>query len=300
MPGFGLSDPIADHPAVGAVDSVLRFMDSLGVERADLIGNSFGGFIGSMLAMEHPSRLRRLVTVGGVGRNIFSPTPAEGVKIITDFVENPSRELLVRWLHSMVYDPALVTDELIEERWKQANDPATLACIRAMYGRGAGAGLYDAADDGPPPLWAQLHKIKAPTLLTWGRDDRVTPLDGALLPVRTIPDVELHVFPNCGHWVMIEAAGVPDQDRVQELELIRRLALDARDAATVDLVPRDGRVDERQVEVPAGADGTARVDPRALSARSGPCWGTDAVTGGDQVRTRRALGAGGGAATSVE
>jgi len=207
MPGFGLSDPIADHPAVGAVDSVLRFMDSLGVERADLIGNSFGGFIGSMLAMEHPSRLRRLVTVGGVGRNIFSPTPAEGVKIITDFVENPSRELLVRWLHSMVYDPALVTDELIEERWKQANDPATLACIRAMYGRGAGAGLYDAADDGPPPLWAQLHKIKAPTLLTWGRDDRVTPLDGALLPVRTIPDVELHVFPNCGHWVMIEAAG---------------------------------------------------------------------------------------------
>ena len=49
-----------------------------------------------------------------------------------------------------------------------------------------------------------LHKIRAKTLLTWGRDDRVSPVDMALLPMRTIPDVELHVFPNCGHWTMIE------------------------------------------------------------------------------------------------
>ncbi len=44
-----------------------------------------------------------------------------------------------------------------------------------------------------------------PTLLTWGRDDRVSPLDMALIPMRTIPNAELHVFPNCGHWAMIEA-----------------------------------------------------------------------------------------------
>jgi len=49
-----------------------------------------------------------------------------------------------------------------------------------------------------------LHRIQSPTLLTWGRDDRVSPVDMALLPMRTIPDVELHVFPNCGHWAMIE------------------------------------------------------------------------------------------------
>ncbi|MGV0802596.1 alpha/beta hydrolase, partial [Mycolicibacterium elephantis] len=39
----------------------------------------------------------------------------------------------------------------------------------------------------------------------WGRDDRVSPLDMALIPMRTIPNAELHVFPNCGHWAMIEA-----------------------------------------------------------------------------------------------
>uniref|UniRef100_UPI000524CF2C alpha/beta fold hydrolase n=1 Tax=Streptomyces xiaopingdaonensis TaxID=1565415 RepID=UPI000524CF2C len=54
------------------------------------------------------------------------------------------------------------------------------------------------------PLWAQLHKVQAPTLVTWGRDDRVSPVDMAVLPMRTLPRGELHVFPDCGHWVMIE------------------------------------------------------------------------------------------------
>jgi len=49
-----------------------------------------------------------------------------------------------------------------------------------------------------------LSAIKAPTLITWGRDDRVSPLDICLLPMRMIENSELHVFPNCGHWAMIE------------------------------------------------------------------------------------------------
>jgi 2-hydroxy-6-oxonona-2,4-dienedioate hydrolase len=61
-----------------------------------------------------------------------------------------------------------------------------------------------AAASAETPYWAMLHKIRARTLLTWGRDDRVSPVDMALLPMRTIPEVELHVFPNCGHWTMIE------------------------------------------------------------------------------------------------
>lgn len=56
-----------------------------------------------------------------------------------------------------------------------------------------------------PPYWALMHKVACPTLLTWGRDDRVSPPDMALVPMRLIPDAQLHVFPRCGHWVMIEA-----------------------------------------------------------------------------------------------
>jgi 2-hydroxy-6-oxonona-2,4-dienedioate hydrolase len=74
-----------------------------------------------------------------------------------------------------------------------------------MYGSAAAAArtAMQAAST-TPPYWAMLHTIKARTLITWGRDDRVSPVDMALLPMRTIPDVEVHIFPNCGHWVMIE------------------------------------------------------------------------------------------------
>jgi pimeloyl-ACP methyl ester carboxylesterase len=113
---------------------------------------------------------------------------------------------LVDWLNSMVYDPALVTAELIEERWALATDPATLESARRMYGKAAFAAMMSTMRDADFPLpWAIMHKVKVPTLLTWGRDDRVSPLDMALVPMRTIPNAELHVFPNCGHWVMIEA-----------------------------------------------------------------------------------------------
>ena len=51
---------------------------------------------------------------------------------------------------------------------------------------------------------AHLSSITCPTLLTWGRDDRVSPIDMALVPMRLIPNCELHTFPNCGHWAQIE------------------------------------------------------------------------------------------------
>jgi pimeloyl-ACP methyl ester carboxylesterase len=50
-----------------------------------------------------------------------------------------------------------------------------------------------------------MHQHTAPTLMTWARDDRVSPLDMARIPMRTIPNAELHIFPNSGHWAMIEA-----------------------------------------------------------------------------------------------
>ena len=43
-------------------------------------------------------------------------------------------------------------------------------------------------------------------MLTWGREDRVNPLDGAFVALKTIRKAQLHVFPNCGHWAQIEAA----------------------------------------------------------------------------------------------
>jgi pimeloyl-ACP methyl ester carboxylesterase len=205
FPGFGVSDDFGGHPMLTAQKSLVNFVDALGLQTVDIIGNSMGGGVGINFAIKHPSRIGRLITIGGIGTNIFSPGPGEGIRLLQEFTEEPSRQRLIDWLNSMVYDPALVTEELIEERWKLATDPETLAAARRMYGKEVFAQFAKmaAASDAPPP-WAMMHKVAAPTLLTWGRDDRVSPLDMALIPMRTIPNAEFHVFPNCGHWVMIE------------------------------------------------------------------------------------------------
>jgi pimeloyl-ACP methyl ester carboxylesterase len=206
FPGFGVSDDFAGHPIVVAQNVVAPFPDRLSVDRVDIVGNSMGGGVGITFAIHHPDRIRRLVTIGGIGTNIFSPGPSEGIRLLQEFTEDPTRQRLVDWLHSMVFDPSIVTDELIDERWALATDPETLAAARRMYGKAAFTAMMEMMKTADVPMpWAQMHKIAAPTLLTWGRDDRVSSLDMALIPMRTIPNAELHVFPNCGHWAMIEA-----------------------------------------------------------------------------------------------
>ncbi len=207
FPGFGVSDDFGGHPMLTAGDAVLRFLDGLGLDEVAMLGNSMGGIVATQFAIAHPDRVGKLITIGGIGRNLFSPGPGEGINLLTEFTDDPTRERLIAWLHSMVFDPpAMVTEELIEERWTQATDPPeTLASARKMYSKAAfEAGAKAALESDATPYWAQLHKVKAPTLLTWGRDDRVSPLDMAIIPMRSIPRAELHVFPNCGHWAMIE------------------------------------------------------------------------------------------------
>ena len=205
FPGFGVSDPTDQHPMMAAPAAVVRFLAGLGLEQVDVIGNSMGGIVAANLAIAQPNLFRRIVTIGGVGRNILSPGPGEGINLLMDFTDNPTRESLISWLHSMVYDRSIVTEEMIEERWALATEPKTLESARRMYSRKAmTATAAAAAASDQPPYWAMLHKITAPTLITWGRDDRVSPVDMALLPLRTLPRGEIHIFPNCGHWVMIE------------------------------------------------------------------------------------------------
>jgi pimeloyl-ACP methyl ester carboxylesterase len=206
FPGFGVTDDFGGHPMVTAQGVVAPFLDALEIDRVDIIGNSMGGGAGIAFAIHHPDRVKKVVTIGGIGINVFSPGPSEGIRLLQEFTEDPTRQRLVDWLNSMVYEQSLVTDQLITERWEMATDPETLAAARRMYGKAAFEQMISMmrAANAPMP-WAQMHKVAAPTLLTWGRDDRVSPLDMALIPMRTIPNAELHVFPNCGHWAMIEA-----------------------------------------------------------------------------------------------
>lgn len=202
LPGFGASDPVEGHPMATGGESVVRFLDGMGLDKVGIIGNSMGGGIGSRVAANNPDRVTRLAAIGGVGINVLTASPPEGIKLLMDYVADPTRERLVTWMESMVFDRATLTDELIEERWKQASNPVALDSARRMYDRTA-FGAMRAAMAGTMAL-EHLPRIQAPTLLAWGRDDRVTPVDMALVPMRLIPKCELHVFYDCGHWAMIE------------------------------------------------------------------------------------------------
>jgi 4,5:9,10-diseco-3-hydroxy-5,9,17-trioxoandrosta-1(10),2-diene-4-oate hydrolase len=155
------------------------------------------------LALEHPDRVGRLVLMGpgGLSLNLFHADPTEGVQRLMDFGANPTREALRAFISTMVVNQSLVTDELVEERFADATAPGAQDAMRQM---GMSFWNPETAEDGM--LWREAHRLRKHTLLTWGREDRVNPLDGAMVALKLIPRAQLHVFPNCGHWAQIEAA----------------------------------------------------------------------------------------------
>jgi 2-hydroxy-6-oxonona-2,4-dienedioate hydrolase len=203
FPGFGKSYSCDGNPMVAALPAVVDFLDALSLGAIPVVGNSMGGNVAARLAAGHPERVSRLVTLGGIGLSVFSPAPPEGIKLLAQFVADPTRERLISWMESMVYDTAILTEEFVEMRWRAASAPDALADIGKLFNPGALAAMRDRGA-GATDQVGLLTKIQAPTLVTFGRDDRVTPLDNCLLPMRLIPKCELHVFYDCGHWAMIE------------------------------------------------------------------------------------------------
>ncbi|MER7079048.1 4,5:9,10-diseco-3-hydroxy-5,9,17-trioxoandrosta-1(10),2-diene-4-oate hydrolase [Saccharopolyspora kobensis] len=205
QPGFGRSDKPTEHGQyfTHSASALLELLDELGVERAHLLGNSLGGGTAVRFALNNPDRAGRLVLMGpgGLSLNVFAPDPTEGVRKLSAFAAppGPSKEKLAEFLRTMVYDQSLITEELIEERYAAAASPESLAAMRAM---GASFMQPDTYEEGL--LWREVHRLRQRVLLVWGREDRVNPLDGALLALKLIPRAQLHVFGRCGHWAQLE------------------------------------------------------------------------------------------------
>jgi 4,5:9,10-diseco-3-hydroxy-5,9,17-trioxoandrosta-1(10),2-diene-4-oate hydrolase len=205
QPGFGDSDkpPVVGNYFRHSAGYLRAFLDELGLDRVHLLGNSLGGGTAARFALENPGRVGRLVLMGpgGLNLNLLSADPTEGVKRLMDFAAAPSREALRAFISTMVVDQSLVTDELVEERYADATKPGAREAMASM-----GASFWDPDTFEDGMIWREAHRIRQHTLLTWGREDRVNPLDGALAALKLIPKASLHVFPNCGHWAQVEAA----------------------------------------------------------------------------------------------
>ena len=203
QPGYGRSDKPTEHPQyfVHSASALKDLLDTLGItDRVHLLGNSLGGGAAVRFALDYPERAGRLVLMGpgGLSVNLFAPDPTEGVKNLGRFSYEPTRENLEAFLRIMVFDQSLITPELVEERFASASTPESLAAAKAM-GKSFSSAAFEKG-----MLWRDAYKLRQRVLLIWGREDRVNPLDGALVALKMIPRAQLHVFGGCGHWAQLE------------------------------------------------------------------------------------------------
>ncbi len=198
MVGFGYTERPADacYGLPLWVGHALGVLDALGIERADVVGNSFGGAIALALAIRHPGRVRRLVLMGSVGVP-FVITP--GLDAVWGY--QPSLAAMRALLDIFAYDRALVTDELAELRYRASIQPGFQESFAAMF-PAPRQHWVDAMASDPQEISAIAHE----TLVIHGREDQVIPLDNSLNLHRLIDRSQLHVFGRCGHWVQIEHA----------------------------------------------------------------------------------------------
>lgn len=206
QPGFGGSyrpaEADLDERSITqiTVDALFQALDELGIERFHLLGNSLGGAAALAMAQTRPDRVAGLVLMApGGGWLPFGPTPTEGQKAMFRYFNGggPSEEKMADFIRTMVFDHKQFGADVVRARYEASLDESHIE----FYHR------YNAAfakRHGMDPLWKDLHKIKSPTLLLWGRDDRTITLDGAQIMLKQIRNVQLHVFGNCGHWVQLE------------------------------------------------------------------------------------------------
>ncbi|HPL63201.1 MAG: alpha/beta fold hydrolase [Syntrophales bacterium] len=204
LPGFGRSEkPDAEYSPRFLLDSVLDFMAAAGLERASLAGLSLGGGIALMCAIKHPEKVDKLVLVGsaGLGAEVGLPLRLAALLFPGGFPKIP-RTVLARFMKRLVYDPSAVTGELVDTYVEYLSDPGCrTACSRVLS---ATVTFRGARPEVLNPILEKLDAVRRPTLIIWGRQDRVLPLRHALAAADRIPAVRLQIFENCGHMPNIE------------------------------------------------------------------------------------------------
>lgn len=195
LPGWGRSPrPATDEPLIfHAAERVVRAMTALGIERAHLVGNSYGGGVAMRIAVAHPERVDRVVLMapGGVLPADAPPWPV-GLERLFAYMAapEPSRADMAAFVRLMVFDETLATESLVDERYASSLRAHPELPIPPNYG----------------DLTPDLALVAAPTLLLWGREDQTVPLTWASRILQGIPDAELRVLPHCRHWVQYERA----------------------------------------------------------------------------------------------
>ena len=205
LKGFGWSErPAGDYSPEAQAKLVLALMDARGIDRAAVVGHSWGASVALSTALAAPERVTKVALydawvyeeqlpsfllwsrASGVGETLFTLYYGERVD---------------ERLALAFYDRRFVTEKLVEDVEKALERPGTKA-----------AALAASRGQRFRRLQQRYREVKQPALLLWGREDGVSALSAGERLSRDLPNATLQVYPRCGHFPMIEAAGESTND----------------------------------------------------------------------------------------
>lgn len=196
MAGFGFTERV-ENPVYSMnnwVQQTIDLFDALKIEKANLVGNSFGGALALSMAIQYPERVNKLVLMGSMG--VTFPI-TYGLDRVWGYT--PSEANMEELLEIFTYDHSFATPELVKTRYESSMQPGFQESFSSMFPvprqesveRMAGNQNY-------------IRNIPHETLIVHGREDRVIPIETSLNLLRLIDKAQLHVFGHCGHWTQIE------------------------------------------------------------------------------------------------
>ena len=201
-PGWSKSDPIVCTGSRSELNAraLKGLLDAIGLDKVHIIGNSMGGHSAVAFALFNPSRVGKLVLMGGGtgGPSQFVPMPTEGIKLLQGLYREPTIEALKKMMSVFVFDSSSLTEELYQAR---LDNMMSRRDHLENFVKSLAANPKQFTDYGP-----RLGEISAQTLVIWGRDDRFVPMDIGLRLLWGMPNAELHIFNRCGHWAQWEHA----------------------------------------------------------------------------------------------
>jgi pimeloyl-ACP methyl ester carboxylesterase len=196
LKGFGFSGkPDGDYTRRAQAIFVMQLLDRLGIDKAWFAGSSMGGEVALNIAITNPQRVSGLILIDSAGLPVagsgslaprYLLVPVVG-RVLTAFALR-SDKLVREGLSKSFYDDANVTADRVNAYYLplQTRD-GQLAALRAR----TQAGQF--------PVEAELPKLDVPTLILWGREDELNPLEAGRKFNALIKNSKLVVFDHCGH-----------------------------------------------------------------------------------------------------
>jgi pimeloyl-ACP methyl ester carboxylesterase len=208
LPGFGYSE----MPERVSIENYAGFLDALcaelGIEDAAVVGNSMGGFVGAELCIRRPERVSAVVLVSAAGLS------TKYLGFSNEFYRRKSVRAFARLTNAYSTIPEARAETLVRRRRlrravlravvkypERLPAPLTAELLRGL-GRPAAPYATDAIMN--YDFRDRVGGISCPTLIVWGADDRIVPVEAADAYERAIPGARKVVLPDTGHVPMVE------------------------------------------------------------------------------------------------